>query len=199
METQENLQYRLKGFLEGVQLQFSLGISEAKQEFEKQKKNLDNFVGDVKSKVSETTEKLAQTEQGSKINSKLEELKLQLALGTADTKDAFEKQTESINNSIKSIKDDLGEKYPDLVKTFDTNTDKLNSLMESIRLQFSLAKSDAQDVVEKNKKDISEKLTELVKMANENKGIAEEKFENFKDEIFDAFNHLKTAVSNLKK
>lgn len=194
-----NTQDRLKGFMDDILVQFSLGKAEAVEQFEKQKENLKSLIDMASSKLKESGDSFFSTDVGTKLNSQLEELKLQLALGKAESKDLFDKQSESISNSINSIKSDLSEKYPDLVKLLDDNTLKFNSAMEGLRLQYSLGKADLGDGVDSNKEMVTNKLNQLKQMFEEGKDIAQEKFDEFKDDSLKAFNSLKDTLINLRK
>lgn len=197
MDTKENAN-RLKGFFEDLQLQLALGRADAIDEFEKQKANLKKIVDENMAKLAESTDKLTGSDIGTKMNTKFDELRVQLALGKAETKEALEKQSEAINNSVKKIKDDLGEKYPDLVKSFDDSVTKLTSMMESLRLQFALGKAELNDETERERSILFAKIDELKKKVEEGKNIAEEKFDGVKDELSEALNHLKNAIAKLK-
>ncbi|MFN8576160.1 MAG: hypothetical protein U0354_04830 [Candidatus Sericytochromatia bacterium] len=188
---------KLKAFLENVHLQFSLGKSEAISELERQKENLKKNIDSISAKISESSDKLNETDAGKKLNDKIEELKLQLALGKAETKDLFNKHSENLNKNLSSFRNDLNDKYPDLAKKLDESEDKISSVIEALRLQYALGKPELENNINKLQDDISSKLKDLKKNLDDGKEVAEEKFDDFKGEILDALNQMKNAFIKL--
>ncbi len=189
METKET-QDKLKSFIENVQLQFSLGKAEAFNELEKQKENLKSFIDTAHDNVVKVADKVTDIEKMTQLNNNIEKLRLQLALGKAETKDAFEKQSESINRGIESFREDLKEKYPELTQKLDDSSHKINSVMESLKLQFALGKPEVESEAKHFQSVVTEKLNDLKARVDEGKEIAEVSLENLKGDTLDAFTKL---------
>ena len=84
----------LKNFdreLDELEVQISLGEKELEDAFEKGKTNFKSFVDEA----SKTVEGLGNTEAATNLRTKLDELRVQLALGRAEGKDAFEAQKDA--------------------------------------------------------------------------------------------------------
>ena len=71
--------------------------------------------------------------------------------------------------------------------------------MDTLRLQFALGKVELKDELEKGKNDISEKILTLKNKIETEKELAEGKIEGFKDEVTEAFSHIKKAIEKLTK
>jgi hypothetical protein len=190
---------------EELQLQLSLGRMEAIDELEKQKSNFKSFINETTNKVNTMAEKI-NPEIASQLKTKFEEMQVQLALGQAESKEAFEKQKEKINQGLDSIFDllkkgiknaGMEENLNSFLEKFEGTTETFKTKLEAAKLQFALGKADAKDDLEKNKKEVTEKLNEIRSKIDSNKEIAEEKWEGFRTEISEAFNHIKTAFSKL--
>jgi hypothetical protein len=190
---------------EELQLQLSLGRMEAIDELEKQKNNFKNFINDAKEKAFGFAENI-NPDKAKELREKFDDLQSQLAHGKTETKEAFEKQKEKINQGLDAVQSFLKEniekaKSDDNLKTyiegFEGKVEGFKTRLEAARLQFALGKADSRDEIEKNKEEIKVKLTEIRSKLDKNKEIAEEKWESFKNEMNEAFNHIKSAFSKL--
>ena len=87
--------------LEEFQLQFALGKADAKDVYEKVKKEFDGYVRDAKGFFVDA--KTMAIEKSLQIKAAFETLQLQLALGKADTEDIFEEQIKRISDALNEL------------------------------------------------------------------------------------------------
>ena len=133
----------VQGEIDELVLQFALGKAEAKEKFEEVKKELRSKISEFKKLVENSGGGIVTPE----LRQKLDELELQLALGMADTADAFEKQRKLIIKTLNSTESALKSwlstvKVPTHVH-HDIETFKLK--LEIIRLRFQLKKFEITD------------------------------------------------------
>jgi hypothetical protein len=183
----------VKGFIEGLELQLSLGKADALDEFEKQKKNFKKF-------ITETIETVTGPEFGNNFKAQLEELLLQLSLGKAETRDAFEEQKENISNAIKIIKEGneefknvIKEKYPQFFE-YDKKVDQFRTHIDMARLQFVLGKAELKEEIERDKTIFLKNLKGFKSILENEIEVAEDKLDDIRDEVIIAFEAFKTGL-----
>lgn len=149
--------------LEEMQIQFSLGKMDATEAFETQKNHLRTLVQTMKENLDKGTD--VAEEKLTEMRTKLEELRLQLALGKADGMDAFEEQRKKIELALHEFyyagKQQANEAYNRNLELFDQNATAFKTGLEIVKLQFALAKMDARDEAAEKQKEIHQKMQEL--------------------------------------
>ena len=195
---QEKAEQKLKdlnALKEQLNAQLHLNAEETKVEFEKQKKNLSDWLDKVKNKFYDAKELGEKKVQ--KINTSMEALRAQAAVGMAETNDALSEQQKKISNGINNLQIDVAEVYKsskeeikDLTEDVDYKLSDFHSRFDLFRLQFHLGKEESKDLWEQKKKVISADLHDIgVKI---DKGVvdASEKWDYFSDEISDSWKRL---------
>jgi hypothetical protein len=127
---------------------------------------------------------------------KIEELRLQLALGKADGMDAFEEQKKKIELAMHELyvagKTNFNESYAKSITLFDQNADAFKTGLEIIKLQFSLAKMDAKD-------EFGEKLVELNQQYKTIQATTMENMEAMNSQLRDNFEKMKAFAEGWMK
>lgn len=163
--------------LEDMQVQFTLGKMDATEAFETQKTQFRSMLQNMKDSLDKGTD-LAE-EKAAEMRTKLEELRVQLALGKADGMDAFEEQRKKIeiamNEIYQSGRKNFDENYRKSLTMFDHNAEAFKTGLEIVKLQFSLAKMDAKEELADKQKEIGDKMLEL---NNQFKTIQHQAMEN---------------------
>ena len=166
--------------------------------FEEQKEKTKTSVDTLRKKVDEKY-----GDEADELRGKLDHLKLQLALGKAESKDAFEEQKSKLDHALRdarnnanNLSEKIGSEMGDEIHGLKQS---MQAKMEVLRLQYALAKADAQDEMEDVRKDISHKVAALKAKAKAKADEADvdEKWDDFSDEMKDAFKHVKSAVRGL--
>lgn len=167
--------------------------------FEEQKEGAKTWLDGTRKKLDDTFGEEADT-----LRTKLDELQLQLALGKAESRDAFEEQKAGLDTAMRNarnhaneLKGRLGEEVGDDIHNFKQ---QMQAKMEALRLRYALGKADASDELTEVKKDVSRKVAEIKarttqKMASED--TDNEKWGDFKDDIHEAYTHVKSAIRGL--
>lgn len=188
--------------LEEMQMQFSLGKMDAVDAFEKQKEHYRSMLLTFKENIDKGTG-LAE-EKAAEMKAKIEELRLQLALGKAEGMDAFEEQRKKIELAMHELyvanKGTMDEAYNKSLTMFDNNAEAFKTGLEIVKLQFSLAKMDAKETLEEKQKEISEKMVELNGQFKTIQSAAMENVDEMNKQLRDNFDKMKAyAVSWMKK
>jgi hypothetical protein len=179
--------------IDDLAVQLSLGKAESKEKFEEVKKEFIEKVNELKKLVKSSFEKSMPVA----LKLKLEELELQLKVGKADTKEAFDLQraelieaTIALENEIRKVLEKI--EAPDY---FHHEVEKFLLKLEILRLKFGIKKFEIKDTfrirMARAKKSIhsfADKATKIGTRKNHT---------GFKDEITEAYKHLKSAVKNL--
>lgn len=119
------------------------------------------------------------------LRQKMDELKLQLALGKAESLEVFEEQQKKIQLQWSILKANL-EKIPEYNSLQDEVKSAFNDWrvrLEIIKIQFSLGKMELKDNIRDISNDLGKELDHLGKAIEAGAGIAGEKFDRFESEV----------------
>ncbi len=181
--------------LDELAVQLALGKAEAKDKFEEVKK-------EFRTQVSELKHKFASSVMQEMVNvskAKFEELELQLALGRADTADAFDEQSKKILNSLQALENEIKGKFKQSIEvdSFSQEIEAFKLKVEILRLKFLLKKFEVKDSFKEKMNDASRVIDKLKTSAKEKLGSGKEKYDDFKDEVQLAYKHLRKALESL--
>ena len=190
--------------IDELELQLSLGKSEALEEFEKRKTALNHSVNELKAKAVEW-ENLGEAKTQD-FRAKLDELQVQLALGKAETEDIFNEQRKKIEHAIyesaisfKEIRDQAGVHVVNFIDDFDQSLNEFKSKLETFKLHYSLGKAEVKDELEKSRVELKSNLNELKQKFDEAGKVNEAKWDDFKSEMQTSFTHAKKAFEGFLK
>lgn len=177
-----------------LRVQLALGKAEAKELYEINKKRFHASVQEMENKFRE----LKKDEAILPLVNAMETLRVQLALGKAETKELFEEQYDKIHIALNQLESELKNN-----KTISENYARLHLELEKFKiklelfaLHYKLKKISAQFDFENRKAELAEKLDAIkAKMLLKQKE-GKEKWENFQDEIKEAYEHLKSAFKH---
>jgi hypothetical protein len=181
--------------LDELAVQFALGKAEAKDKFEDIKKDFGTHIAELKHSLKSTVLK----EMVSVSKAKFEELELQLALGKAETAEAFEIQSKKILKSLQTLEDEIKEKFPQTAETnsFNQEIEAFKLKIEILRLKFVLKQFEVKDTFKDKMRDASKVIDKLKNSAKEKLESGKEKYDDFKDEVQLAYKHLRKALDSL--
>jgi len=193
----------LKNFdreLDELEVQISLGEKELEDAFEKGKTNFKSFVDEA----SKTVEGLGNTEAATNLRTKLDELRVQLALGRAEGKDAFEAQKDALDKKLnetqqayKAWEGEAGDKANDLKGAFAHRVEHFRTQTDMMKVQLHLGVADAKDEWEEAKKEVSTKINDMKRFLAERNEEGEKRWEEFSGEMTEAYSHIKGAMKKL--
>ncbi|MBU3662128.1 MAG: hypothetical protein FGM41_02895 [Bacteroidetes bacterium] len=179
--------------LEEMQMQFSLGKMDATEAFEKQKDQLRGMLVGMKDNLDKATD-MAE-DKTTEMRTKLEELRVQLALGKADGMDAFEAQRKQIELAMHELyvagKHSFSSNYEKGLEMFDRQSEAFKTGLDIVKIQYSLAKMDAKDEAEEKRKELNDKIVEL---NNQFKGMQQTAMDNMEEmnrQLRDNFEKMK--------
>lgn len=178
--------------LEELQLQLALGKSEAKDKFESMKKRFNGLLHDAELKTDDVKE------WADDMRTKFDELRVQLALGKAETKEAFETQRKKINSKIHDVENYI-QAHPKLARTYDylqTEFERIKLELEILAVNFQLATTKSNDSIQKRREEMAAIIKGLQDGLEKHKnGEEPTRQENFRNEIKQAYHHLKAAFA----
>jgi hypothetical protein len=175
--------------LEEFQLQLALGKADASDKFEELKKGFNNVVHEAKIKLSKKDLDTNDLKQ------KFEEIQHLLAPCKVETRAAFIEQKETILNAIEEIETALktSEVDKEYHFVFNTEVEKFKIKVEILRLQFEYGKLVSKKEFESMKEDFVKKIDKLKVNFKETESSFEKYWDNFRNEMSDAYTHLKKA------
>jgi hypothetical protein len=179
--------------IDELRVQLALGKAEAKELYEINKKRFHASVQEMEN----TFRELRKDEAILPLVNAMETLRVQLASGKAETKELFEEQYDKIYKALNQLELQLKSN-----KTINENYARLHLELEKFKiklelfaLHYKLKKISAQFNFENRKAELAEKLDGIkAKMLLKQKK-GKEKWENFQEEIKEAYNHLKSAFN----
>jgi gas vesicle protein len=187
-----------KSQAESLKLQMHLGKNDAKDAFEEKKKEmskwLDEVGADIKGLQKEGQEDLKD------LKSKVENLQLQLALKKADSLDQLKENQKKLNDGFNDVKYELNksiENGKDSLKKWADSTehkvDQYHSRFDLFKLQLSLGMMEGEEKMEEKRKEVVNKISEFKQQLEGLEDKADLKWDNFKNEIGSAWDHVKKA------
>jgi len=181
--------------LEAFRVQLALGTYEAKDKFEEVKSSLRDFSVETEDYLY----KAGVLSEDKKVNitKGFETLRLQLALGKAEAKDAFNEQKANIEKQMSHLEDLIAEddRVADAKERLMAEFEKVKIKMELLQLQYTLGKMEAREELEKRKFDLSDKIDEVEELLKEKSEEYISKFKNVKSEMKSAYKNFKKSLS----
>lgn len=184
--------------LKEIEFHISLGEEEIVDAFENQKAKLFGFIDASREKVNE----LAGSEQATRLKTKLEELQVQLALGKAETRDAYEEQKKKLEKAVHEAKTEFDSATSDenmqkLSSDINSQFEKFRTSLDVFKLQFALGSADAREELSEKKEEIKHKIAELRVKADKKADEADEVIEEVAEELAEAYQHVKASLKKL--
>ncbi|MEZ4829354.1 MAG: hypothetical protein R3C61_24160 [Bacteroidia bacterium] len=185
--------------LDDLEVQISLGEDEIVAAYEKQKAAFFEFINESKSKIGE----ISSDERVQKLKGKLESLQVQLALGKAESMEAYHEQKEKLDSAIDEAKEEyqefmasLGEKKQSLSGNLSGKFEQFRTKLDMFHVQFALGSEEAKEELKEKQQEISASMAAFRKKIEEKKEEAEESWEEFTEDVAEAFGEFKNSVKN---
>ena len=180
-----------KSSIEQLNEQLHLGIDDAKTEFEVQKKNLKGWIDTLEDKIT-VSEEIGK-EKVEKLKGSIDELRVQAALGKAETADAMHSQQKIINKKIVALKSDFNSFYNTAENDVSEKLDDFHTRFDLFKLQIHLGQKETEDSWKIKRKELSNQLNDLKSKIESNKEFASESVDHFSKEITATWKHLQNA------
>jgi len=179
--------------IEELRVQIALGKAETKDLYENVKKKFSHSMHEAKIKLNVLQEKASP--EILELKRLFETVQVQLALGKAESKEAFEEQRKNIIKSLHTLEAAIrkNESANEYYSQFLEEIEKFKIKIDILKLRFELKKMEAKTDFEIRKTEFLNKLSDL-----KNRMLAKEekknsRWEHFTEEINEAYQHLKNA------
>lgn len=173
---------------------------QAAEKLESHKSSFMSFIDSSKEKL----DGILSGDASLKAQQALDELRVQLALGKAESKEALDEQKHKLDQALhdaesrySSLKDGADDDFHKWTAEFGDWKEKLQTRMDITRLQYSLGKAEAKEEMEKKRQDLSKRLHSMKTSLDEIEDKGEDKVEEFTKELSESFSHFKNAVKGL--
>lgn len=189
-----------------IKAQLQLSKEQAIEELEVRKKRLNETLEGLKSEIVKA--KGIADEKKTEIQARFDELQVQLALGKAEARDAFEAQKKKIQRSIATLESTIDRELDAAGQSIDESLRKaankfivaaigLEAQMEALEVQFEVKKPGAQAQFEQKKGQLVAQIDEYKRQLEEKKQMAKEKAATFEKELSDGISRIKQAFKKL--
>ena len=185
---------QMKVLLDELQVQMSLGKSEAKDLFDRERKNFLHFVSDEKNMLRRTGEAASKHRQV--LMEKFDALEARLAKPIAENKRQYDVQKRETLHAIYELELAMKEAYGDLGMALQNKLDAFRSKLDTYRIKLALGEFEAENELEMLKPELVNAVVEIRERLKKEVG-AGEKIDSFSNEISTSFDHMKKAFSNL--
>lgn len=185
---------QMKVFLDELEVQLALGKSEAKEAFERERKNFQQYINDQKEQLKKVGKEAESKRK--QLTEKFEELEQHLKKEPAASKHKFDLEKKSTLKVIYELEFLIKETYGEVGTLMQGKLDSFKARLDAYRIQLALG--EFEDVAElENKKavllDAVSKIAEKLRK-EEN---ASQKIDHFANEINESIVHLKKAFTEL--
>ena len=189
-----------------LQAQLELGKEEVIERVDEQKRRFEQIAQHVRDKIDEASG-LAD-EIKAKIKTSFEHLQVQLALGAADTRDAYQDWKQKIESSIAAFEADLDvviakedaalqADLDALMDAYVREADALEAEIDAMQVQFDEDKARAKADFEEYKKDVQSKIDAYKNELDDKRKTASDKLDTFETELSAGATKIKDAFNNL--
>ncbi|MGI9330943.1 MAG: hypothetical protein ACR2QB_09545 [Gammaproteobacteria bacterium] len=154
----------------------------------------------------ESTEALEQQikPKAEELRSDLQQLRVQLALGRAESKDAYQaqrgkllRQLEQAESTIDRVGHELAGSAKEELGRFILVSERLRAELEAAELQFSLGRSEARDALAKGRKELQEKIAKTRGDLKDAGEIASDRLQAFEVRMGSAVDDIRAAFRAL--
>lgn len=169
---------------------------------EEQQEQLGGYVKAFTQKLEENG--VVSTEQLERLQQQWEHLQVQMALGKAEGKEAYEERRKRVEDNMKQFRDEFArveremeantEKYNE---DFQKEFQRLQSKFEAFQVQAELGRKELSAEAEKRRQEATEKLHEFREELEQKRSENEAKTQAFSKELFTSWEHIKKAFREL--
>jgi hypothetical protein len=185
-----------------LEAQLNRSKDNAVEELEDRKRKLGDVLNTFKTKIDGTKE--VADEKKTEIQSRVEQLQVQLALGKAETRDALEEQKNKISDAVKTLENNIDEGLEYTATGFETLkqdlvklSDSLYAEMESLDAKFEMEKAAKKAEFGEQKKKLAAKIEAFRNNLSVKRGIAEEKAATIESQFIKGFDQIKNSFKDL--
>lgn len=182
-----------------LEAQLSVSKEKAVERLEAQKRKFAEALSKFKAEIEKSQQIAEKTK--STIKTQLDHLQVQLALGKAEAKDAYESQKTKIKNAITSFvasaDQEIGDVSEAVTKELIAAEDALDAELEALAAQFEMEKASQQAKFNEKKEELAAKIQRLKNDLKEKKLLTGEKLTAFESDVSSGLAQIKKAFSDL--
>ncbi len=185
---------QMKVLLDELQIQMALGKAEAKDVFDRERKNFLQFISEEKNVLRRSGEAAGIHRQ--LLMDKFDALDLRLAKTPAENKRAYDVQKRETLHAIYTLELAMKEAYGDVGMALQVKLDVFRGKLDNYRIKLALGEFEAAAELEPLKPELVAAVADIRERLKKEAG-ASEKIDSFTNEISTSFEHMKKAFSNL--
>ncbi|RMF96234.1 MAG: hypothetical protein D6727_08910 [Gammaproteobacteria bacterium] len=188
--------------LDALEAQLAESRDEALERVQAARNKLAAALRQVQEKLEDAADLTA--DELAELRADLEELQVQLALGKAETRDAFEAQRRRLHRALQAVEQRLEllerkaeGKLTEELEDYVRLADRLRAEIDAAELQFWLFKAEQREALEKRRRELQHKLAELRATAKLQAKEAAEKVEEFEQRLATELNEFRDNFRRL--
>ncbi len=185
---------QMKVLLDELQVQMSLGKAEAKDIFDRERKNFLNFVSEEKNVLRRSGE--AASTHRTVLMEKFDALDARLAKVVAENKRQYDVQKRETLHAIYELELAMKEAYGDVGMALQAKLDVFRGKLDNYRIKLALGEFETESELEPLKPELVNAIADIRERLKKETG-ASEKIDSFSNEISTSFDHMKKAFANL--
>lgn len=185
---------QMKVLLDELQVQMALGKADAKDIFERERKNFLHFVSEEKNILRRTGEAASKHRQV--LVDKFDALAARLAKALTENKRSYDVQKRETLHAIYELELAMKEAHGDVGMALQAKLDSFRAKLDTYRIKLALGEFEAESELEALKPELVDAVADIQERLKKEVG-AGEKIDSFSNEISTSFDHMKKAFANL--
>jgi hypothetical protein len=189
-----------------IEAQLQLSKEQAMEELEVRKNRLNETLEGFKSEILQA--KGLADEKKTEIQARFDELQVQLALGKAEARDAFEAERKRIQRSIATLESTIDRELDAAGQSIDESLKKaankfivaaigFEAQMEALEVQFEVKKAGARAQFEEKREQLIAQIKDYKRQLEEKKRMAGDKAATFENELSNGMSQIRQAFMRL--
>ncbi|MBK8567751.1 MAG: hypothetical protein IPN76_31645 [Saprospiraceae bacterium] len=185
---------QMKVLLDEMQIQMALGKAEAKDVFDRERKNFLQFMSEEKNMLRRTGEAAAKHREV--LMEKFVALDARLAKEPAENKRQYDVQKRETLHAIYNLELAIKEAIGDVGMALQVKLNAFRGKLDDFRIKLALGEFEEEGVLEAMKPELVDAIADIRERLKKEAG-ASEKIDSFANEISTSFDHMKKAFANL--
>ena len=184
----------LKMWADELELQMALGKAEARDAFERERKNITKFVNSHKSQIK--MQGKISTDKKQELLVFIEKLEESLNQNVPTNKRDYNKYKKEVLYNIYNLEYALKDSYGELDLSLKNEFDEFKTKLDVFRINLALNDSSDKEKVDSLKAKVQEKIFEIrTKMQKSESEL--NRMDNFMEDISESFDYFKKAINDL--
>lgn len=180
---------KMRAQYEELELQMALGKMEAKDTFKNQKERFTSYIDQLLEEVKDEKD-----ENIVAMRTRLEELKVQLALGKMEAKDEYAETKAKLDAAINNLLEACKKSKSKSADTISEMATSFRTRLDIFKMHFALGKMEARDEINEEKEKMKERMQKVREKLDELEDAADEKWDDAKEFISENFNEAKNKI-----